>query len=94
MAILAGVALLGLHALFAVLTVHTSWFGLLVKGEPILLFSKGEFQQENMKSINITQHDVFEELRYSLHMKTMEQIEDVYFERNGHISFILKGGFK
>lgn len=87
-------ALIMIHEIMAKLSFFNKAIGKRLKGEPILLFTNGEFRQENMKSINITEHDVFEELRYSLHMKTMEQIEDVYFERNGHISFILKGGFK
>jgi len=87
-------SLVAIHEIMARLSFFNKAIGKQLKGEPILLFTKGEFQQDNMKRNNITKHDIYEELRYSLHMKTMEQVEDVYFERNGHISFILKGGFK
>lgn len=88
------ISLIIIHEIMAKLSFSSQAIGKSLKGEPLLLYSEGKFQNQNMKKVNITQHDVYEELRYMLHMKTMEQIEDVYFERNGHISFILKGGIK
>jgi hypothetical protein len=49
--LLAGVVLLGMHWLFAVLAYQTGWFGSYVKGERVLLVEDGDIQWEGQISV-------------------------------------------
>ena len=42
----------------AVLAFHTSWFGFLVKGEPVLLIEDGKIQRQGMRRGSVSAHDL------------------------------------
>jgi uncharacterized membrane protein YcaP (DUF421 family) len=78
------------HKLFAKLSIYNKWFGAKVKGEKVLLYRDGSFIPENMRKVNITEHDVLEDLRLEVQMADLNKIREVYMERTGKISFIKK----
>jgi uncharacterized membrane protein YcaP (DUF421 family) len=84
------IVLVGIHRLLARITFFSQQVGKQVKGEPKLLYKNGSFIQEHMKHTNITENDIMEELRASLHMNSLSGISEIYFERTGQISFIQK----
>ena len=45
----AGVMLIGLHRLFAVQALRASWFGSIVKGNPVLLIKDGRVEQQGVR---------------------------------------------
>lgn len=91
-ALIGGVVLLLVHKFISRLTFYNKWAGRHIKGNPVILFKEGKFLEDNMRDSDITEHDIYEELRLSLHQKTMELVDEVYMERSGKISFILKNG--
>lgn len=85
--IVASVALLGLHWLFATLAAHTS-FGSLVKGEPRLLVKDGEIQDDGMREAKLSENDLKEALRLQAGDPDLSNIKRAYLERSGRISII------
>ncbi len=86
--VLAGVVLLGLHWLFAVLAFHTSWFGSLVKGDPVLLIKDGTIQRQGMRRGSVSSQDLAQALRLQTNQTDLAAIQLAYLERNGQISFV------
>jgi uncharacterized membrane protein YcaP (DUF421 family) len=78
------------HKLFSKLSIYSKWFGEKVKGKNIILFTDGKFIEEDMKKVNITRHDIEEELRLQMQSESFEKISKVYLERTGEISFVMK----
>jgi uncharacterized membrane protein YcaP (DUF421 family) len=89
-ALIGGIVLLLVHKIISRLTFYNKWAGRHIKGNPVLLFRDGNFIYDNMKESDITEHDIYEELRLSLHRKAMDDVREVYMERSGKLSFILK----
>lgn len=86
--IVAGVVLLGVHWLFALLAYHTEWFGPIIKGERILLIKDGKLQRRGMREANITTHDLREAMRLQRGHRKPGHFRRAYLERDGKISFI------
>ena len=79
-----------IHKIFAKLSIYSKWFGAKVKGEKILLFRDGAFEKKNMNRVNITEHDILEDLRLTVQSNSLNAIKEVYMERSGKISFVRK----
>ena len=61
-----------------------------VKGEKVLLYRDGNFLKQNIDRVNITEHDILEDLRLNVQMNSLEKIKEAYMERTGKISFVKK----
>ena len=79
-----------LHRLFGWLIATSNSFGRFVEGDKIILFEKGKFNEDHMKSGLVCQEDIMQGVRKSALTEDMEIIEKVYMERNGEISSIKK----
>lgn len=84
----AGIILLGLHWLFAIVAYRTDWFGSLVKGDPVVLIKDGEIQRQGMRNSSITSKDLNEALRLQTNQTDPAKVQRAYLERNGKISII------
>ena len=84
------VVIVAIHMTLSKLSVYSRWFGKKVKGSPHLLFKSGKFLKDNMNRVNITEHDIYEELRSVVQTNSLDKIEEVYIERTGKISFVKK----
>ncbi len=84
--LVAGIVLVGLHWFFAFIAFHTSFFGPVVKGEPVLLIKDGEVQEKAMRSASLTPRDLNEALRLQSGHTDPKKIRRAYMERNGSIS--------
>jgi uncharacterized membrane protein YcaP (DUF421 family) len=84
----AGVVLLFIHWVFAMLAFHSRWFGYLVKGEPILLIKDGVVQEDGMRRSHITANDLTGALRIQTNQTDPTKVKLAYLERNGQISII------
>jgi uncharacterized membrane protein YcaP (DUF421 family) len=80
------------HKLFAKLSIYNKWFGAKVKGEKVLLYRDGTFLKDNMNRVNITEHDIMEDLRLEVQLGNLDKIQEAYMERTGKISFVKKDG--
>ena len=88
--IAAAVVILILHRIFSKLTFYSHRIGWLVKGDKTLLYKDGNYLRKNMSKSNITEHDIFEELRYECQLDSLDKIKEIYIERTGKITFIKK----
>jgi len=79
-----------IHKVLAKLSIYSKWFGAKVKGEKVLLYRDGTFIKTNMDRVNITEHDILEDLRLEVQLGSLEKIKEVYMERSGKISFVKK----
>jgi len=84
----AGLVLVGLHRLFASIAFHTSVFGPVVKGEPVLLIKNGEIQQDAMQRADVTERDLNQALRLQSDTTDPRNVRRAYMERSGEISVI------
>jgi uncharacterized membrane protein YcaP (DUF421 family) len=88
--LLAGVALIGMHWLFAVLTYRTNWFGSIVKGQSVELVRDGEIQWPGMRRGGLSVRDLAEALRLQGEAPDISRIQTAYLERNGRVSLLLR----
>ena len=86
--LLAGVILIGMHWLLAVLAFHLDWFGPFVKGNAVLLIKDGQIQERGMRRGGITTPDLTEALRQQTKQSDPSKIKLAYLERDGAISII------
>jgi len=61
-----------------------------VKGTPISLFKDGEENISNMKRTLISHDDVMEGVRLRIDGDTLDEIHEIFVERNGEISVVKK----
>jgi len=88
--IAAATTLVFLHLLFAWLCIRYHKFGVLVKGNPVLLYSNGQIHMQALERSLLSIHDLMEGIRLSGNKESLQDIESVYLERNGKISVIKK----
>lgn len=88
--VVACLALVLLHRVFAWITVHGHGFGRWVKGERIILYENGRFNEKNMKRGLISERDIMEGVRLKALTDDLDKIEAIWLERNGEVSAIRK----
>jgi uncharacterized membrane protein YcaP (DUF421 family) len=86
--LIAGLVLVVLHWLLAVLAFRTAWLGSIIKGNPILLIKKGEVQSEEMRRASITSEDLTGALRLQTNQDDPGKVQFAYLERSGRISVV------
>lgn len=89
-AVAAGVTILFVHNLLSRLSFYNKWIGRAVKGEAKKLYANGEFDWDNMRNADLTKADIDEQLRVKLNTSTLQEVEAIYFERTGKVSFVKK----
>jgi uncharacterized membrane protein YcaP (DUF421 family) len=75
----------GLYLLFNRLTEWFPRFSNWLEGAPVLLVEDGQVQMENFRRQNLTQKELFGELR-QLQVEQLGQVRRAYIEATGHLS--------
>ena len=83
-----GFVLVFLHRLFGVAAYYSHAFGILVKGQPVVLVQDGRMQRTNMFWEHISKHDLEEDMRLDAKTEDLSKIQVARLERSGDISFI------
>jgi len=78
------------HKILALLALRYVWVGKIVKGIHRSLYKDGEFNRKNMRISAISKDDLMEGVRMQIHSKSLDQVEEAYIEKNGHVSIIEK----
>jgi uncharacterized membrane protein YcaP (DUF421 family) len=86
----AGLVLIVLHRIFARLSFYSTVFEKATKGERVLIYKDGKFIKKNMKKVDVTTLEVYEDLRVDFQCESLEGFAEVYVEKTGEISFIRK----
>ena len=84
----AGLAII--HKLIGVLSVSNQFVSHLVKGTPHSLYKDGKLNDKNLKRCMISYGDIIEEVRISLHQNSLDNIDEIFMERTGKISLVIK----
>lgn len=79
-----------IHRLLSRLSIYSTFMGKLAKGNNYVLYKDGAFIKKNMIKANISDNDILEELRLQCKTKSMDNIQEIYLERTGKISFVEK----
>jgi uncharacterized membrane protein YcaP (DUF421 family) len=82
----AGVVLMGMHVIFAVLTFRSHAFGKIIKGTEHILIKDGKFQHEEMARQWISERDIMASLRTKYRIDDPSKIAVARLERSGEIS--------
>lgn len=89
-AVAGGVTIMVIHNLLSRLSFYYHWIGRAVKGKCLLLYGNGQYIRRNMKKADITENDIMEQLRLKLNTASLNEVEEIYFERTGKVSFVKK----
>src|SRR5215469_5446608 len=89
-----GFVLVLLHRLLGVAAYYSHTFGILVKGEPVVLVQDGKLQLKTMLWEHISKHDLEEDMRLDAQTEDLSKIQVARLERSGDISFIKANGLK
>jgi uncharacterized membrane protein YcaP (DUF421 family) len=84
----AGFVLVLLHRIFDLAAYYSHTFGILVKGEPVILVQNGRLHRKNMLWEHISKHDLEEDMRLEAKTDDLSKIRAARLERSGDISFI------
>jgi uncharacterized membrane protein YcaP (DUF421 family) len=79
-----------IHRLLSFFSMHSTVMGNIVKGKQLLLYKDGQLHEKNLRRASLTQHDIGENMRLTLNTNNWNDIKEVYMERSGSLSFILK----
>lgn len=88
--ITSAIVIILIHKILSKLSIYSKTMGKLFKGNNYVLYQNGEYVKENMERANISDNDILEELRLQCKTKKMDDIQEIYLERTGKISFIKK----
>ena len=86
----AGLALIGLHWLFAFVAFRHSRFGTLIKGSPRTLVEDGKILWDALRASDLSEDDLRSALRLQANLENLEEIRQARLERSGNISVIKK----
>ena len=89
-----GFVLVLLHRLFGLAAYYSHMFGILVKGQPVMLVQNGRIQHKNMFWNHISKHDLEEDMRLEAKTDDLSKIQVARLERSGDISFIKANSVK
>lgn len=84
----AGVTLVGLHWLFAILALYSHRFGDFIKGKAHVLVKDGVVQPVAMRRGLISKDDLLEAVRFSAGVTNLAEVREARLERNCGISVI------
>lgn len=90
--IAASAVIVAMHRLFAWLSLYSDAFGCLIKGESLSLYKEGKINQQLMKDTLMTEKDLIEGIRINSNLDTLEDVKEVFVERDGQVSVVKKSG--
>ncbi|WP_158745673.1 DUF421 domain-containing protein [Acidisphaera sp. L21] len=80
-----------MHVSISALKQRFEWFGRIVDGTPVIVFEKGEWHQDRMRTLRMLESDVMAAVRQKGLMR-LEQVRYAIIERDGKVSIIPQDG--
>jgi uncharacterized membrane protein YcaP (DUF421 family) len=78
------------HRCIGWLIANSKVIGKLVESDKIVLYEKGKYIPKHLKRVQLTEEDVMQGVRKSALTEDLNEIKQIYIERNGEISAIKK----
>jgi uncharacterized membrane protein YcaP (DUF421 family) len=82
--------LVSFHRFVAWITQRDHAVGKLVKGEPVSLYKDGNLNETNLRKNAISHQDLMEGVRIKLNENSLENIKEIFLERNGEFGVVRK----
>jgi uncharacterized membrane protein YcaP (DUF421 family) len=79
---------IGLHWLLGAIAVRSPTFNRILQGQPTVLVRQGSVCKDAARKAHITDSDLLEELRYQIHVDSLQNIDTGILECNGRISVV------
>jgi len=79
-----------LHRLCGRILIRNKRLGKLLTGETKLLYKDGKMMHNNMKDCQMDKEDLMQEARLQTNLNTLDDVEEMYCERNGKVSIVKK----
>jgi uncharacterized membrane protein YcaP (DUF421 family) len=76
-----------MHVSISALKQRLAWFGRIVDGTPVIVYEKGEWHQDRMRTLRLLESDVMAAVRQKGLMR-LEQVRYAVIERDGKVSII------
>ena len=76
-----------MHVSVSALKQRWAWFGRIVDGTPVIVYEKGEWHQDRMRTLRMLESDVMAAVRQKGLMR-LEQVRYAIIERDGKVSII------
>ena len=76
-----------MHVSVSALKRRWAWFGRIVDGTPVIVYEKGEWHQDRMRTLRMLESDVMAAVRQKGLMR-LEQVRYAIIERDGKVSII------
>lgn len=89
-AVAAVTVLVLIHKVFGWLAMKYERVGMIVKGYHRCLYRNGEFKQRSMNITHISKDDMLEAVRLEINSNKLDDVEEIYIEKNGRLSVIEK----
>ncbi len=86
--VVASFALVIVHRIIAFVSVNNQKVSHFFKGVPYSLYKEGKLNDKNLKKCSISFGDIMEEVRITLNQNSLDNVEEIFMERNGKISLI------
>ena len=90
--VIAAFVLVLVHKILAWLSVYNKTISPLVKGKPVSIYKDGKLNDKTLRRCNLSFGDIMEEARIQANKNNLDDIEEIFMERTGKISFIKKVG--
>lgn len=78
------------YRLFALLSLFSPALSNFLKGNKMILFREGKFDEGNLKRNSVSKEDLMQGLRKELHTNSLQDVHEVYIETSGDISIVKK----
>src|SRR5215475_607984 len=85
-----GLVLVLLHRILAYWSRRSHKFGILIKGRSDVIVRNGTLDEAAAARNRLSSHDVLEDLRLHGNIDSVEEAALAVFERNGHVSVVLR----
>ncbi len=88
--VISSLALVVVHRIIAVISVKNQLVSHFFKGIPYSLYKEGKLNDKNLKKCSVSYGDIMEEVRISVNQNSLDNIDEIFMERTGKISVIMK----
>ena len=92
--LVAAFVLVVIHKILAWLSVYNKFVSHLIKGKPVSIYKDGKLNDKSLRRANLSFGDIMEEARIQANKNNLDDIDEIFMERTGKISFIKKEDLK
>src|SRR5215218_5401197 len=86
--IVAGLVIAVVHRLLAWIGMYNKVINHAIRGSFFNLYKNGQFNKASLKRCNLTEDEIMDEVRSSLHENKLDNVQEINMERSGRLSIL------